>query len=40
MEIVMQQMIEVHTKMMRVLTQDMVNLDSKELPPGIATSTK
>jgi hypothetical protein len=40
MEIVMQQMIEVHTEMMRVLTQDMVNLDSKELPPGNATSTK
>jgi hypothetical protein len=33
MEIVMQQMMVVHTGMMRVLTQDMVNRDSKELPP-------
>jgi hypothetical protein len=29
----MQQMVEVHTEMTRVLTQDMVNRDSKELPP-------
>jgi hypothetical protein len=28
-------MVEVHTKMMRVLTQDMVNHDTKELPPGM-----
>jgi hypothetical protein len=28
-------MVEVHTKMMRVMTQDMVNCDSKELPPGM-----
>jgi hypothetical protein len=26
-------MVEVHTEMMRVMTQDMVNRDSKELPP-------
>jgi hypothetical protein len=31
----MQRMVEVHTKMMRVLTQDMVNHDSKKLPPGM-----
>jgi hypothetical protein len=31
----MQQMVEVHTEMMRVMTQDMVNHDSKELPPGM-----
>jgi hypothetical protein len=35
MEIAMQRMVEVHTKMMRVLTQDMVNHDSKKLPPGM-----
>jgi hypothetical protein len=35
MEIEMQQMIEVHTEMMRMLTQNMVNRDSKELPPGV-----
>jgi hypothetical protein len=29
----MQQMVEVHTEMMRVMTQDMVNRDGKELPP-------
>jgi aspartate aminotransferase-like enzyme len=28
-------MVEVHTEMMRVMTQDMVNHDSKELPPGM-----
>jgi hypothetical protein len=28
-------MVEVHTEMMRVMTQDMVNRDSKELPPGM-----
>jgi hypothetical protein len=33
MEIAMQQMVEVHTKMMLVLTLDMVNHDCKELPP-------
>jgi hypothetical protein len=33
MEIAMQQMVEVHTEMMQVMTQDMVNRDSKELPP-------
>jgi hypothetical protein len=35
MEIAMQRMIEVHTEMMRMLTQNMVNRDSKELPPGV-----
>jgi hypothetical protein len=34
MEIAMQRMVEVHTEMMRVMTQDMVNHDSKKLPPG------
>jgi hypothetical protein len=31
----MQQMVEVHTEMMRVLTQDMVNHGSKNIPPGM-----
>jgi hypothetical protein len=35
MERVMQQMMEVHTWIMQVMTQDMVNCDSKELPPGM-----
>jgi hypothetical protein len=35
LEIAMQRMVEVHTEMMRVLTQNMVNRDSKELPPGM-----
>jgi hypothetical protein len=35
MEIAMQQMVEVHTEMMRVLTHDMVNRDSNEIPPGM-----
>jgi RNA polymerase subunit RPABC4/transcription elongation factor Spt4 len=35
MEIAMQRMVEVHYEMMRVLTQDMVNRDSKELPLGM-----
>jgi hypothetical protein len=35
MEIGMQQMVEVDTEMMQVMTQDMVNRDSKELPPGM-----
>jgi rubrerythrin len=35
MKIAMQRMVEVHTEMMRVMTQDMVNRDSKELPPGM-----
>jgi hypothetical protein len=35
METAMQQMVEEHTEMMRVLTQNMVNRDSKELPPGV-----
>jgi hypothetical protein len=35
LEIAMQQMVEVHTEMMRVLTQDMVNRGSKNLPPGM-----
>jgi hypothetical protein len=33
METTMQQMVEVHTEMMRVLTQHMVNRDSNEIPP-------
>jgi hypothetical protein len=35
LEIVMQQMAEVHTEMMRVLTQDMVSRGSKDIPPGM-----
>jgi hypothetical protein len=35
MEIAMQRMVEVHTEMMRVLTQNMVNRDSNEIPPGM-----
>jgi hypothetical protein len=35
MEIAMQQMVEVHSEMMRVLTQNMVNCDSNEIPPGM-----
>jgi hypothetical protein len=35
MEIAMQRMVEVHTEMMRVLTQDMVNRDNKDIPPGM-----
>jgi hypothetical protein len=31
----MQQMVEVHTEMMRVLTKNMVNRDNKELPLGM-----
>jgi hypothetical protein len=35
MELAMQRMVEVHTEMMQVMTQYMVNCDSKELPPGM-----
>jgi hypothetical protein len=35
MEIAMQRMVEVHTEMMRVLTQNMVTCDSNEIPPGM-----
>jgi hypothetical protein len=35
LEIPMQQLVEAHTGMMRVLTQNMVNRDNKELPPGV-----
>jgi hypothetical protein len=35
MEIAMQRMVKVHTEMMRVLTQNMVNRDSNEIPPGM-----
>jgi hypothetical protein len=28
-------MIEVHTELMQVLTQNLINSDSKELPPGM-----
>jgi hypothetical protein len=31
----MQQLVEAHTGMMRVLTRNGVNHDSKELPPGV-----
>jgi hypothetical protein len=34
-EIAMQRMVEVHTEMMRVLTQDMVNHDTEELLLGM-----
>jgi hypothetical protein len=30
-----QQMVEVHAELMRVLTQNLINSDSKELPPGM-----
>jgi hypothetical protein len=35
MGIVIQLMMEMHTEIMRVLTQNLVNSDSKELPPGM-----
>jgi hypothetical protein len=35
LEIAIQQLVETHTGMMRVLTQNVVNHDSKELPPGV-----
>jgi hypothetical protein len=35
MGIVMQRMMEMHTEMMRVLTQILINTDSKRLPPGM-----
>jgi hypothetical protein len=35
LEIATQRMVEVHTKMMRVLTQDMVNCGNKDIPPGM-----
>jgi hypothetical protein len=35
LEIAMLQLVEAHTGMMRMLTQIMVNRDSKEVPPGI-----
>jgi hypothetical protein len=35
METAMQRMVEVHTEMMRVLTQNMVNRDNNEIPPGM-----
>jgi hypothetical protein len=35
LEIAMQRMVAVQTEMMRVLTQDMFNHDSKELPSGM-----
>jgi hypothetical protein len=31
----MQRMVEVQTEMMRVLTQDMINRGSNEIPPGM-----
>jgi hypothetical protein len=35
MQIAMQRMVEVHTKMMQAMTHDMVNRDSKKLPLGM-----
>jgi hypothetical protein len=35
LELAMQRMVEVHTGMMRVLTQDLVNRDCTEIPPGM-----
>jgi hypothetical protein len=35
LEIAMQRMVEVHTEMMRVLTQNMVNRDNNEISPGV-----
>jgi hypothetical protein len=35
LEIAMQQLVEAHMGMMQMLTQNMVNCDSKEVPPGI-----
>jgi hypothetical protein len=35
MVITMQQMVEEHTEMMRVLTKNMVNHDNNEIPPGM-----
>jgi hypothetical protein len=35
MVVAIQQMVEVHTEIMQVMTQYMVNGDSKELPPGM-----
>jgi hypothetical protein len=35
MEIAMQCMVEVHTEIMRVLTQNMINRDSNKIPPGM-----
>jgi hypothetical protein len=33
--IAIQRMVEVHTELMRVLTQNLINSDNKELPPGM-----
>jgi hypothetical protein len=33
--VAIQQMVEVHAKLMRVLTQNLINFNSKELPPGM-----
>jgi hypothetical protein len=35
LEIAMQQLVEAHTGTMRMMTQNMINHDSKELPPGV-----
>jgi hypothetical protein len=32
--IAIQQKVDVHAKLKRALTQNLINLDSKELPPG------
>jgi hypothetical protein len=35
MVIAIQQMVEVHAELMQVLTQNLIDSDSKELPPGM-----
>jgi hypothetical protein len=35
MEIAMQRMVEAHTEMTQLMTQNMINHDSKSLPPGM-----
>jgi hypothetical protein len=35
LEIAMQLLVEAHTGMMRVMTQNMANSEYKELPPGV-----
>jgi hypothetical protein len=33
--VAIQRMVEVHAELMRVLTQNLINSDNKELPPGM-----
>jgi hypothetical protein len=35
LEMAMQQLVEAHTEIMRLMTQNMANRDSKELPLGV-----